>query len=82
MLEVANVRLPLDAGLPEGTALIKTAPAAISLAAPALHQWVVSGLSTARSTAEFISSAWMTQNTASDTSAKPPASSPASADAA
>ena len=34
MLEVANVRLPLDAGLPEGTALIKTA-AAKALGVPA-----------------------------------------------
>ena len=45
------------------TAAASTPPAAISLAAPALHQWEVSGLSTARSTAEFINSSAMTRNT-------------------
>ena len=51
------------------TAMTSTAPAAISLAAPALHQWVVSGLSTARSIAELTSSSASTAATQSAISA-------------
>ena len=55
-------------------AVTSTPPAAISFAAPALHQWVVSGLSTARSTAEFISSMPSIINTQMASSATPVAS--------
>ena len=51
------------------SAITSTAPAAISLAAPAVHQWEVSGLSTARSMAEFTSSSASTAPTQSTISA-------------